>query len=497
MSLIDRLIAVVSPQRALVRRRAQVALGALMNYDAAVTGRRSGSWVPVGTDADAAAWGRRAKLAFVSRDMVRNTPLAARIQAVVANNVVGDGIIPKVITKSAAAKAALMEAMDLHLNTTDIDADGRNTLSGLQRLAMVTVVESGEVLIRRRWRLRTDGFALPFQLQILEPDYLDTTRDSIRDNGNIVREGIEYDLIGRRVAYWLYKQHPGTMFRTLTANLASARVPAEEVIHVYRQDRPGQRRGVSWFANIAMAVQDLADHQDAQLLRQKIAACFAAFRIPADDEQPGEDPAELSTSIMPGRIQNLAPGEDIRFAEPPGVQGYDEFKRSVLRDISSGVGLTYEAVSGDLSNVNFSSGRMGRMEMDRNVSSWQWHMLIPQMMDPVGKWVLEAWDLMNMTTQRRAVRIGWVAPHRMLVDPEGEIKMMRDKVRAGLTSRSETIRTLGEDPEQVAAEIEADNQVADDKKFVFDSDPRRVSLSGVAQGAGPQTQNTGAQNGGQ
>lgn len=497
MNVFDRLVAVISPQRALVRQRAKVALNALMNYDAAITGRRTGSWRPVGTDADAAAWGRRAKLAYVSRDMVRNTPLAARIQSVVANNVVGDGIMPKVISKSATAKAALMEAIDLHLNTTDIDADGRNTLSGLQRLAVNTVVESGEVLIRRRWRLLTDGFALPFQLQVLEPDYLDITRDSVTITGNIVREGIEYDQIGRRVAYWLYKQHPGTMFRTLTANLASTRVPAEEVIHVFRQDRPGQHRGVSWFANIAVAVQDLADHQDAQLLRQKIAACFAAFRIPADDEPAGDDPAELSESIMPGRIQNLAPGEDIRFSEPPGVTGYDEFKRSVLRDIAAGVGLTYEALSGDLSNVNFSSGRMGRMEMDRNVSSWQWHMLIPQMMDPVGRWVLEAWDLVNMTTRSRPIRISWVAPHRMLVDPEGEIKMMRDKVRAGLTSRSETIRTLGEDPDEVAAEIEADNQVADEKHFVFDSDPRRVSLSGVAQGTGPQSPNTGAQNGGQ
>lgn len=495
MGLIDRLIAVVSPERALRRSRAQVALNALMNYDAATTGRRAGSWKAVGSDADGASYGRRSRIAFISRDMLRNTPLASRVQNVISNNVVGDGIIPKVMTKSNTTKAALKEVIEQHLNTTDIDADGRNTLSGLQRLALNTVVESGEVLIRRRWRKLTDGFVLPFQIQVLECDYLDGMRDGKLSNGNMVREGIEYDLIGRRVGYWMFREHPGAVFGVTSLNLSSYRVDASDVIHLFRQDRPGQSRGVSWFANIAMSLQDLADHQDAQLLRQKIAACFAAFRIPPEDEVPDDDdPAQLAESIMPGRIQNLGPGEEIQFATPPGVEGYDEFKRSVLRDVASGVGLTYEALSGDLSNVNFSSGRMGRMEMDRNISSWQWNMLIPQMMHPIGKWLLDGWLLVAPQNQRSAIRIGWVPPHRMLVDPEGEIKMMRDKVRAGLTSRSETIRTLGEDPEEVAAEIEADNVIADDKGFIFDSDPRRVSLSGVAQNGTAPRQGTGEKN---
>lgn len=495
MNLLDRAIAMLSPQRALTRIRARRAITILANYDAATAGRRGGSFRPVGLDADGAAWGKRARLAYVARDMVRNTPLAGRIQSVITNNVVGDGITPKVKGGSSAALRLFIGQMQQHFETTDIDADGRNTLYGLQRLAMATVVDAGEVLIRRRWRLASDGYALPFQLQILEPDYLDTLRDGVQANGNLVRDGIEYDRIGRRVAYWLYREHPGAVHRNFMAQLTSSRVPAEEVLHIYRQDRPGQQRGVSWFANVALSLQDLADHQDAQLLRQKIAACFAAFRIPADDEGESDDPADLATSISPGRIQNLAPGEDIKFAEPPGVQSYDEFKRSVLRDICAGVGVTYEAVSGDLSNVNFSSGRMGRMEMDRNVSSWQWHIIVPQMLAPIGRWALEAFDIANGSTIRRSAAIAWVTPHRMLVDPEGEIKMMRDKVRAGFTSRSETIRALGEDPDAVMAEIEADNAVADERAFVFDSDARRVSLSGVAQNDATKLTTAGAANG--
>lgn len=468
-----------------------------MNYDAATAGSRGNSFHVNSLSADSAAMRQRSRLAFVARDMIRNTPLATRVQAVIANNVVGDGIIPKVMGRDAKGKAALLSIIEQHLDTTDIDADGRNTLYGLQRLAINTVVDAGEVLIRRRWRQVSDGFALPFQVQVLEPDYLDATRDGVQSNGNIVREGIEFDLIGRRVAYWLHRQHPGEYARNFTSRLQSSRVSAADVIHIFRQDRPGQMRGVSWLSNVAMQLQDLADFQDAQLMRQKIAACFAAFRVSPDGEIAGDDPADLSESIIPGRIQNLAPGEDIRFADPPGVSGYDEFTRSVIRTVSVGMGLTYEAVSGDLSNVNFSSGRMGRMEMDRNVSAWQQLMLIPQMMHPIGKWMLEAWDMVNGTTRRTSISIAWVAPMRLLVDPAGEVKMWRDKIRSGLASRSDAVRALGFDPERLMTEIEADNADADAKGLVFDSDPRRVSLAGTAQSTDPMNPSDGANNVGQ
>ena len=238
-------------------------------------------------------------------------------------------------------------------------------------------------------------------------------------------------------------------------------------------------RGVSWFAPIALSLQDLADHQDAQLMRQKIAACFAAFRVTVDGEPVGIDAPELGSSLIPGRIQNLAPGEDIRFAVPPGVEAYDEFTRSVLRSAAAGMGITYEALSGDLSNVNFSSGRMGRMEMDRNVSSWQWLMMVPQFLQPFGGWVEEA--LSVVMPNYRKMTLEWVPPHRMLVDPAREITALRDKVRAGFASRQGVIRELGFDPDDLLSEQIEDATKADSAALVFDTDPRLTSAGGQMQ----------------
>lgn len=444
----------------------------MARYEAATSGSRSLPGRRIASSADAAA-ANRGQLAFIARDLVRNTPFATRAQQVIVNNVVGDGIIWKVKASSKTSAEQMRRVLKAHFDTTRIDADGRQNLYGLQRLAMNTIVDAGEVLIRRRRRLRADGLPLPFQLQVMEPDFIDTSKSAVLTTGEI-REGIEYDGIGRRVAYWLFDQHPGDAVRFSRVSYSSRRVPASEILHMYKQDRPGQMRGVSWFAPIALSLQDLADHQDAQLMRQKIAACFAAFRVTPESDpvvsmDPENGPAGLGT-LSPGRIQNLLPGEDIKFASPPGVEGYDEFTRAVLRSAAAGMGITYEALTGDLSSVNFSSARMGRMEMDRNVSSWQWLLLIPQMMQPVAEWTMEAFDVALSGGRPRQAEIEWVPPHRVLVDPTREIPALRDKVKAGFASRSGVVRELGYDPEDLLEEQRRDAVAAQKMGLSFDSD---------------------------
>lgn len=487
MNILDRVIAALDPRRGLARVRARAALDVIMSYKAATAGKRGSSWRRSNSDADAAS-GRRSILAFVARDMIRNSPFAVRAQTVIANNVVGDGITWKVMTeaKSKPNLKRLRAVLKQHFDTTDIDADGRHNLYGLQRLALNTVVESGEVLIRRRRRRLSDGLGVPFQLQVMEPDYIDASRDGLVagvPEGNIVKEGIEYNTIGQRVAYWLFPDHPGTATR-LKGNYTSRRVLASEILHIYRQDRPGQMRGVSWFAPVAMALQDLSDAQDAHLMRQKIAACFAAFRVapeeervgdPANKDALGEDNPGGLNSLQPGRIQNLKPGENIVFSSPPGVDGFDAFGRMVLQSAAAGLGITYEALTGDLSNVNFSSGRMGRMEMDRNVSSWQWLMLVPQMMQPISLWTIEALTQVASVQVPRDLQLGWVPPHRIMVDPSREIAALRDKVKAGFASRQGVVRELGFDPEDLLMEQIEDMETCKDTGLRFDSD---VSFQG-------------------
>jgi len=475
MNLFDRALAAVSPELGLRRARARAGIAAhervaQMNYDAATPGRRASSLRANAGDADLAA-ARRARLAYISRDMIRNSPFAVRAQTVIANNVVGDGIVPGIVG-SARAKKRGMELIRAHLDTVAIDADGLNNLYGLQRLAMNCIVDSGEVLIRRRRRRLSDGLPMPFQIQVMEPDFLDTRFDGRTPAGNTVREGIEYDDLGRRVAYHLFRHHPGAVGR-FGAFLSpeSRRVPASEVLHVFRQDRPGQMRGVSWYAPVALKLQDNDDHLDAQLMRQKIAACFAAFIYADDPDEALED--QVGATLAPGAIQTIGTGKKIEFSKPPGVEGFDAFTATVLRSIAAGMGITYESLVGDLSQVNYSSARMGRLEMDRNVSSWQWLMMIPRMMAPFAGWFLEAWEALEERPLPAGVGLTWTPPRRVIVDPSKEIKAMGEEVRHGFRSRQAVVRSLGYDPEEVDREIAEDNARADELGLVLDSDPRK------------------------
>lgn len=448
---IDRAILQISPERGARRLAARAKAGVLMNFDAAGKGRRTHGWKAPATDADTAAGRSRKQLRFLSRDFIRNRSLAARGQAVVTGNVVGTGIMPSVQAETPEAATEAMEVIRAHLLTSAIDAYGVEALPGLQRQVMNAVFSDGEVLIRRRMRdLRYEpGLTLPFQIQLMEADYLDET---ITSHGqNEVVEGVEYGPTGRAVAYHLYDVHPGDGMHLKGRRFASRRVPAEQIIHVRRIDRPGQMRGVPWLAPVMMTIGELSDYQEAQILKQKIASLLAFF-VEAGDDGTVYDGAKIE-EIAPGAIVGLGVGQKVTPSEPPKVDGYPDFMREGVRVIATGLGLTYESF-GDLTGVNFSSGRMGRMEMDRFIQVWQQQLIIGQMCNGIARWTLDSWRLVQLSQRLPPPpkTLEWTPPRRPLIDPSKEIGAAVDEIEAGLTSRQRKQREMGYDPDVIARE---------------------------------------------
>ena len=455
LSLLDRAIAAVSPSMAMKRAKAKAALGAMMHYEAASRSRSTKGWRTTSGDANSAIRGGLARMRDVSRDMIRNTPYAARARDVVVNNVVGKGIIPSAIDKKGAPHTEAEDLLRAHFDTTAIDADGLHDLYGIQELMMNATFSDGEVLIRRRLRRASDRLPVTFQVQVIEADYLDTSVHGKMSNGNTAIEGVEFDLIGRRVAYHIYRDHPGSV--TAFRSTESERIGAQNIIHMFRCDRPGQTRGVPWLAPVALRLQDLHTYEDAQLVRQQMAQMWAMFIQDQDPDADGELSANPRDSVEPGMIDFLPPGKSIQFSEPPKVDGYDAFTTGVLRGAAAGVGITYEAMAGDLSKVNFSSARMGRLEMDRNVSRWQELMMIRQGLARIGDWFRQAAALEINPDE---YRLEWTAPRRALVDPNREVPPMLELIGGGLKSRRQTIRELGFDPDRVEQEIEEEGPSA-------------------------------------
>jgi lambda family phage portal protein len=338
-------------------------------------------------------------------------------------------------------------------------------------------VSAGEVLVRRRWRRLDDGWAVPVQFQVLEPDYLDDTKDGPITGGGVIHQGVEYDALGRIRAYWLLREHPGGRFKSG----ASRPIPARDVIHSFRLDRPGQARGIPWGAPVVLAHADFGDYEDAQRVRQKIAACWAAF-ITEEFEGPGlsnstrEEDDDLIDSFEPGMIERLLPGQSVTFAEPPGVGGYRDFSDITLHKIAAGWGISYEMLTGDLRGVNFSSGKMGRLETQRNIDRWQQLLVIPQIVEPMTHWWLEAVALTGVAIEGVTAR--HVAAKHEMIDPTREFRSERDAIRAGQRTLTEALLARGRDPEEHFREYAEDMRRLDRLGVIIESDVRQRTSQG-------------------
>jgi lambda family phage portal protein len=491
MNAIERVIHALAPQWSLRRARARMLADVLQerHYEAGGSNRRTQGWKHPKTDANAAARPYLARLRDSARDLVRNNGHAESALDTISAHAVGTGIVAKPSTANAKA-ADLWKAW---AETTDCDSDGRADFYGLQDLVMRTVAESGECLIRRRLRKSTDGLALPIQLQVLEPDYLDTQKDNLRtEGGGRIIEGVEYDVLGRRRGYWLFKDHPGSNMPGNAA--ASYFVPAESVLHVFRQMRPGQVRGVTWFAPVLLRFKDYDEYADATLMKQKIAACLAVFVTDVDGSS-----APMGTAVTggdggnwdllePGLIQNVPPGRTIQTVQPPTVREHGDYSAATLREIATGLGVTYEDLTGDYQAMPFSAARMSRLRHLQRVERWRWRVLIPQFCDPVWRWAMEAAQVDNKLPGviddagfYTGPRATWTAPPLPMVNPDVEIRANMQAVRSGQKSLSEVIRESGYDPEEVLNEIRDDFERADKLGLVLDCDPRKTSQAGLTQ----------------
>ncbi|TFG65465.1 MAG: phage portal protein [Gemmatimonadales bacterium] len=452
---IDRMISYFSPTRG-ARRLAARRMIESLSYEGARKGRREDGWiVGVGTSANTEISTDRLSLRDRVRTLRRNNPYAAKAISVLVSNRIGTGILTSADGKNRRENARTNERWERWIERCDYT--GRTDYYGIQSLSEGTRIESGECFIRFLPAQSTEPGDVPFRLQVLEPDHLDTAKNETR--GDIsVAEGIGYRN-GLPVEYWMFPSHPGDHSPILTRSSGSVRIPARDVIHYYRTERPGQRTGVTELAPVIRRLYDLEGYGDAELMRKKIAACSIGAVTTAGG-LPGESLAPTSTGgdgrqqeqFSPGMWHYFKPGEDVKFFDPSPSDGYREFFGVELHAIAAGLRMPFELLTGDLSEVNYTSHRGGLVQFRGMVEADQWQMLIPQICQPV-------WDrFISELEMRPGARVPakFTPPRFGLLDPAKEIPAMIQAIQGGLQSWTDTIRREGENPDMVLEEIAAE-----------------------------------------
>lgn len=481
MALVERvklenLVRTVAPRWALRRELARHGLEHLerarnltRRYEGADRGRRTSGWFTLDTSPTAATRGALHVLRARCRDLRRNNVWAASAVRELAANLVGRGVRPRFRHESDSELRLAGEAWDEWAqSTTEADAADRETFYGLQAAAFESVVDGGEALLRRRFRRLSDGLTVPLQLQLLEGDHLDTLRDLERgQTGNKVVQGVAFDAIGRRMGYWLFPEHPGDTFQTTLA-LSSNFVPSSEVRHVFRSERIGQVRGVPWGAPCALRLHDFDAYEDNERLRMVIATAYAGWvedaagpdvsftdglLAAAAGEKAKDDQGQPIDRLKTGTVEYLPQGKKITFPSPPQNEGFGAFATYDLRAIARGYGLPAWLLSGDLSQVNFSSIRADWIAFQRDLDVWRDRILVPHLCEPALRWWRDAAELVDILTPGQPdpgrLRWEWIPPRREMLDPRTEVMAEIESVRAGFKSLSQVVSSLGSDPEKV------------------------------------------------
>lgn len=402
--------------------------------------------------------------------LYRNSPYINAAAEVWAANGVGDGIA---VIPLAPAKADELAALFADW-CEECDAEGLTDFAGQQSRAARTEFVIGEAFFRIRWRRPDDGLVVPFQLQQLPASRLPLDKTEALPNGNVIRQGVEFNRIGQRVAYHILRNDPAdpTDPSAATGALDYVRIPADEILHVFDPTEEGQVRGISRVATAIARSHALDTVEDAETERQRIQSLFAGFIRKTDpdagmgmgDDDAATDDGAGLLGLEPGSLQVLLPGEDVTFATPPGVSGsYEPFQYRALTAIAAGLGVPYMEMTGDLSRANYSSMRSGMVAFKKRMRAYQRRVLIHQLVRPVFRLFVReavlagAIELPGYLDNPRAFeRAEYRRPAWDWVDPLKDVQAAILEIEAGIRDRSSVIAENGDSAAAVDERRKAD-----------------------------------------
>ena len=415
-----------------------------------------------------------------ARDAAQNSDHARQFLGLVKANVVGrKGVSLQAKNKQRNGKLAqrVNEAVEQWWKAWNrrgaCDVTGKLSGVDLQRMVIETVARDGECIVRyvNYW-----GNDHAFAVQIIDPEALDVDYNADLPSGNLVRMGVEMDDWRRPVAYHL-RGEPGPN-RPSYQSAERARVPADEIAHLYLPEWVWQTRGVPWMATALHRIKMLSGYEDAAVTAARAGAAKMGFYKPSEEVMPtsqyntGERQADgsLAQEMDAGQLEVLPPGYDFQGWDPTYPHtDYADFIKAVLRSIAAGLGVSYNALASDLEGVNYSSLRSGALQ-ERDLWMMLQDWFIEAFLQPLfDRWLYVQLALGRLTeftgSQYTPERIGalervtWQARRWPWVDPLKDMQANREAIDLRVTSISRIIREQGEDPEEVWQELANDREM--------------------------------------
>jgi lambda family phage portal protein len=443
-------------------------------YAGAATGRLLSSFFTTNTTANDEARASLRALRARSRQLARDDDYAKRFLSLIQINVIG---AQGVLMQNKATLPNDPQRFDDRTNDLiesawarwaerlDACITGRASWVDMQELYVRTLARDGETFVKKVYNADNPS---RFALQFIEADLFDDMYNKVLENGNVIDMAVERDPYGRPVRYHMSTADALLPYPTLAASRIA--IPASEMLHGYIEDRPGQARGIPWLHSAMVRLHHLHKYEESELVAARVAAAkMGFFTTPSGEEYIGDDRDDEGNKIVeaePGTFEELPAGQEFTPWDPthPG-DTYEPFTKQQLRGAAAGMGVSYASLSGDLTDVNYSSIRAGSLETRDVYRSFQ-KFMIRHFCQPV----FDAWLMGEIMANRlpfgiadipRISRADWMVRGWEWVDPLKDTTASIQALQHGLTTRTRELAKQGQDFEDTLKELQRERLLAE------------------------------------
>ena len=342
-----------------------------------------------------------------------------------------------------------------------------------EMLALSSLIVDGEIVAEL---MDTAG---GLRVRLIDAARLDHQLDGRTPNGASVRMGIEVDAAGKPVAYWFRGWGGSDNY----VGSRRVRVPARQIVYVGNTSLVGQTRGMPFTTSALLRLEQLRHYEASELIAARLGnkkmgylqtEAGAESPYALDDQESGKDDKEdaespidvnrrLWAEMMMGgggvdygvEVTPLDPGQSfVGLDWPHPAAAFPDFVGGQLKGAAAGLGISYHGLSGDLSRVNYSAGRLGEIS-----SRQTWLHLRRLLTDGFHTPVFRRWcELASMRDQLPGLpselcRAEWVGRGFEHIQPREQARANELDVALRIKSRREIIRESGRDPDDVFQQI--------------------------------------------
>ncbi len=428
-----------------------------------------------------------------ARDLFRNDPVAKSAVARKKNAAVGRGwrftSKPDAdalgITPEAARKLGqqITTAWKIYAGSYDFQADAERRLGfgQLIRVAASHLIIDGEFLAKVEYAAN-DNTKFKTRLRLIDPDRL--SNPTGQPETPTLRGGVETNSDGVPQRYWLREAHPYDIglspgsFVWTPHNRYSTPLGRPNILHGFDPDRAGQTRGISAFVAALKSFRGFGQFTDATIAAATINSLMVGYM------KSSAGPNAVSENFQPEDLKNFSDqrqkhyrdnevriGDAIMPVLPLGdelvlqtqskdVGSFEAFTRAIIRLIAASLGITYEELSMDYSQTNYSSARAAMVHAWAEIVAFM-GTLETQLVKPFFvAWLEEAFDRKVVEAPAGAPDFydaidayatgRWLGPGRGYIDPTKEILAAAARIEAGISTLEDECADQGKDFEDVA-----------------------------------------------